>query len=225
MIDYLRLSFGLIPLGVYLIVMGFLALRRRPTLLTSGQEALLLGFALMGFALIGPIELFFPTGAYAALGQWTWILLIALYGLLVLLFALQRQPGWTVLGLDSHGLRNLLGEILQKGDIEHAWLGNHLQISEWDLQAMIEPSRGFQGVSHLNATGKQRNVLGWYQLERLVVSSPLFSKARGTTGSANWVRSLLLLALGGMSLALATYWIDKDMERLQRLISEILVGR
>ena len=225
MIDYLRLSFGLIPLGVYLIVMGFLALRRRPTLLTSGQEALLLGFALMGFALIGPIELFFPTGAYAALGPWTWILLIALYGLLVLLFALQRQPGWTVLGLDSHGLRNLLGEILQKGDIEHAWLGNHLQISEWDLQAMIEPSRGFQGVSHLNATGKQRNVLGWYQLERLVVSSPLFSKARGTTGSANWVRSLLLLALGGMSLALATYWIDKDMERLQRLISEILVGR
>ena len=225
MIDYLRLSFGLIPLGVYLIVMGFLALRRRPTLLTSGQEALLLGFALMGFALIGPIELFFPTGAYAALGQWTWILLIALYGLLVLLFALQRQPGWTVLGLDSHGLRNLLGEILQKGDIEHAWLGNHLQISEWDLQAMIEPSRGFQGVSHLNATGKQRNVLGWYQLERLVVSSPLFSKARGTIGSANWVRSLLLLALGGMSLALATYWIDKDMERLQRLISEILVGR
>lgn len=225
MIDYLRLSFGLIPLGVYLMVMGFLALRRRPTLLTSGQEALLLGFALMGFALIGPIELFFPTGAYAALGQKTWILLIALYGLLVLLFALQRQPGWTVLGLDSHGLRNLLGEILQKGDIEHAWLGNHLQISEWDLQAMIEPSRGFQGVSHLNATGKQRNVLGWYQLERLVVSSPLFSKARGTIGSANWVRSLLLLALGGMSLALATYWIDKDMERLQRLISEILVGR
>ena len=225
MFDYLRLSLGLIPLGVYLIVMGFLAMRRRPTLLTSGQEALLLGFALMGFALIGPIELFFPTGAYAALGQWTWLLLVALYGLLVLLFALQRQPGWTVLGLDSQGFRNVLGEILEQGDIEHAWLGNHLQISEWDLQAMIEPSRGFQGVSHLNATGKQRNILGWYQLERLVVSSPLFSKARGATKSPNWVRSLLLIALGGMSLALATYWIDKDMERLQRLISEILMGR
>lgn len=225
MFDYLRLSLGLIPLGVYLIVMGFLAMRRRPTLLTSGQEALLLGFALMGFALIGPIELFFPTGAYAALGQWTWLLLVALYGLLVLLFALQRQPGWTVLGLDSQGFRNVLGEILVKGDIEHAWLGNHLQISEWDLQAMIEPSRGVQGVSHLNATGKQRNILGWYQLERLVVSSPLFSQARGATKSPNWVRSLLLIALGGMSLALATYWIDKDMERLQRLISEILMGR
>jgi hypothetical protein len=225
MFDYLRLSLGLIPLGVYLIVMGFLAMRRRPTLLTSGQEALLLGFALMGFALIGPIELFFPTGAYAALGQWTWILLIALYGLLVLLFALQRQPGWTVLGLDSQGFRGVLSEILQQGDIEHAWLGNHLQISEWDLQAMIEPSRGFQSVSHLNATGKQRNVLGWYQLERLVVSSPLFSKARGASNSRNWVQSLLLLALGCMSLALATYWIDKDMERLQRVISQILMGR
>jgi hypothetical protein len=224
MFDYLRLSLGLIPLGVYLIVMGFLAMRRRPTLLTSGQEALLLGFALMGFALIGPIELFFPTGAYAALGQWTWILLIVLYGLLVLLFALQRQPGWTVLGLGSQEFRTVLSEILEKGDIEHAWLGNHLRISEWDLQAMIEPSRGFQGVSHLNATGKQRNILGWYQLERLVVSSPLFSKARGATKSPNWVRPLLLLALGCMSLALATYWIDKDMERLQRLISQMLMG-
>jgi hypothetical protein len=179
----------------------------------------------MGFALIGPIELFFPTGAYAALGQWTWILLIALYGLLVLLFALQRQPGWTVLGLDSQGFRNVLSEILEQGDIKHAWLGNHLQISEWDLQAMIEPSRGFQSVSHLSATGKQRNILGWYQLERLVVSSPLFSEARGAAKSPNWFRALLLLALGCMSLALATYWIDKDMERLQRLISEMLMVR
>lgn len=224
MFDYLRLSLGLIPLGVYLIVMGFLAMRRRPTLLTSGQEALLLGFALMGFALIGPIELFFPTGAYAALGQWTWLLLMALYGLLVLLFALQRQPGWTILGLDSQEFRTVLGEILEKGDIEHAWLGNHLQISEWDLQAMIEPSRGFQGVSHLNATGKQRNILGWYQFEKLVVSSPLFPKSRSAAKSPNRVRSVLLLALGGMSLALATYWIDKDMERLQRLISQTLMG-
>lgn len=224
MFDYLRLSLGLIPLGVYLIVMGFLAMRRRPTLLTSGQEALLLGFALMGFALIGPIELFFPTGAYAALGQWTWLLLMALYGLLVLLFALQRQPGWTILGLDSQEFRTVLGEILEKGDIEHAWLGNHLQISEWDLQAMIEPSRGFQGVSHLNATGKQRNILGWYQFEKLVVSSPLFPKSRSAAKSPNRVRSVLLFALGGMSLALATYWIDKDMERLQRLISQTLMG-
>lgn len=224
MFDYLRLSLGLIPLGVYLIVMGFLAMRRRPTLLTSGQEALLLGFALMGFALIGPIELFFPTGAYAALGQWTWLLLMALYGLLVLLFALQRQPGWTILGLDSQEFRTVLSEILEKGDIEHAWLGNHLQISEWDLQAMIEPSRGFQGVSHLNATGKQRNILGWYQFEKLVASSPLFPKSRSAAKSPNRVRSVLLLALGGMSLALATYWIDKDMERLQRLISQTLMG-
>jgi uncharacterized membrane protein len=224
MFDYLRLSLGLIPLGVYLIVMGFLAMRRRPTLLTSGQEALLLGFALMGFALIGPIELFFPTGAYAALGQWTWLLLMALYGLMVLLFALQRQPGWTILGLDSQEFRTVLSEILEKGDIEHAWLGNHLQISEWDLQAMIEPSRGFQGVSHLSATGKQRNILGWYQFEKLVVSSPLFPKSRSGAKSPNRVRSVLLLALGGMSLALATYWIDKDMERLQRLISQTLMG-
>jgi hypothetical protein len=53
----------------------------------------------------------------------------------------------------------------------------------------------------------------------------LFSKARVATKSPNWVQSFLLLALGCMSLALATYWIDKDMERLQRLISEMLMVR
>ena len=60
MLDYLRLALGLIPLGLYLMVMGLLALRGRPTILTTGQESLLIGFALSGFVLIGPIELFFP---------------------------------------------------------------------------------------------------------------------------------------------------------------------
>ena len=68
--DYLRLALGVLPLGIYLLVMGLLAMRRRPTLITSGQDALLVGFALSGFVWIGPIELFFPTGAYAVLGEW-----------------------------------------------------------------------------------------------------------------------------------------------------------
>ena len=224
MVDYLRLALGLIPMGIYLLVMGILAVRRRPTLLTSGQEALQLGFALMGFALIGPIELFFPTGAYAALGHWTWLLLIALYGLFVLLFALQRQPAWTVLGLDSQGLQDVLQVALREGNIEHEWLGSHLQIPEWDVQAMIEPSRGFKNVSHLNATGKQRNILGWYQLERLVISSPLFSQTRSPAKSPSWAQAGLLVVLGVLCLALAALWIDKDMERLQRIISQILIG-
>jgi hypothetical protein len=224
MLDYLRLALGLIPLGIYLIVTGLLAVRRKPTLLTSGQEALLIGFALMGFALIGPIELFFPTGAYAALGEWTWPLLLTLYGLIVLLIALQRPPAWTFIGLDFDQLRDLLDRALAEGSIEHAWLGNQLEIPQWDLRAIVEPSWGFKDTSHLNPCGKQKNLLGWYQLERQVVTSKALSelsnsKPRRMPGVAG-----CLIGCGVACMIAGVMFIDWDMERLLRLIARVLQG-
>lgn len=222
--DYLRLALGLIPLGVYLLVMGLLAMRRRPTLITSGQEAMLIGFALSGFMWIGPIELFFPTGAYAVLGEWAWLMLLALYGLMVLLFALQRAPAWTVLGLSSDRLRELLQQVLAEGGIEHAWLGNQLEIPQWSLRAIVEPSRGFKGVSHLTPCGRQTQLIGWYELEKRVLASSVFSGEKIAGTSRGVLRSFGLVFLGGVCLIAALIFIDLDMERMQRWIVQVLGG-
>jgi len=219
MLDYLRLALGLIPLGLYLIVMGLLALRRRPTILTTGQEGLLLGFALSGFAVIGPIELFFPTGAYATLGPWVWLLLIALYFLVILLFALQRAPGWTILGMDAREFRAFLENVFKECSIECTWMGNQLLIAGWDLQAVVEPSRGFPNTTHLSPSGKVRNVLGWYQLEKITASSQTLAEYKICKPGRMIPSAICLLVVGATCITFGGLLIAWDMERLQNWLS------
>ncbi len=222
MLDYLRLALGLIPLGLYLMVMGLLALRGRPTILTTGQESLLIGFALSGFVLIGPIELFFPTGAYAALGSWVWLLLVALYCLVVLLIALQRAPGWTIVGMDAEEFRAFFEVVLQKGSVDCKWMGNQLQIDQWDVRAIAEPSRGFPKTTCLSPCGRVRNVLGWYQIEKLVATSKALEQTDAGRSSGMIPTAVCLLLLGSICIGLGFSLIALDMERLQKLLNVAL---
>ncbi len=222
MLDYLRLALGLIPLGLYLMVMGLLALRGRPTILTTGQESLLIGFALSGFVLIGPIELFFPTGAYAALGSWVWLLLVALYCLVVLLIALQRAPGWTIVGMDAEEFRAFFEVVLQKGSVDCKWMGNQLQIDKWDVRAIAEPSRGFPKTTCLSPCGRVRNVLGWYQIEKLVATSKALEQTDAGRSSGMIPTAVCLLLLGSICIGLGFSLIALDMERLQKLLNVAL---
>ncbi|MBU6384400.1 MAG: hypothetical protein KGS49_00535 [Planctomycetes bacterium] len=224
MMDYLRLAIGIAPFGIYLLVMGLLALRRTPTLLTSGQDVLLVGFALCGFALIGPIELFFPTGAYANLGEWAWLLLMALYFLVVLFFALQRTPGWTVLGLSCEQLRNVLDQTLVDKSIEHSWLGNQLEVPSWSIRAIVESSRGFPNTSHLTACGKQPSLMGWYEFEKLLMESKSLSASGSMISRTTFVQATVCIVLGLVCLLIAGILIDQDMARLQGWISRLLGG-
>lgn len=222
MLDYLRLALGLIPLGLYLMVMGLLALRVRPTILTTGQETLLIGFALSGFVLIGPIELFFPTGAYAALGLWVWLLLVALYFLVVLLIALQRAPGWTIVGMDAEEFRAFFESVLQEVSVDCKWMGNQLQIDKWDVRAIAEPSRGFPKTTCLSPCGRVRNVLGWYQIEKLVATSKALEQTDAGRSSGMIPTAVCLLLLGSVSIGLGFSLIALDMERLQKLLNVAL---
>ena len=222
MLDYLRLALGLVPLGLYLMIMGLLALRGRPTILTTGQESLLLGFALSGFVLIGPIELFFPTGAHAALGVWVWVLLIALYCLVVLLFALQRSPGWTIVGMDTNEFKTFFDSILQEGAVECHWMGNQLQIDKWDVRAIVEPSRGFPKTTCLSPCGRVRNVLGWYQIEKLAATSKTFEHYNLGRPLEMIPTAACLLLVGSLCIGFGGLLIAWDMERLQKLLSRAL---
>lgn len=224
MLDYLRLALGLMPLGLYLMVMGLLALRDRPTILTTGQETLLIGFALSGFVMIGPIELFFPTGAYAALGSWVWLLLVALYCLVVLLIALQRAPGWTIVGMDTDEFRTFFENALQEGSVDCKWMGNQLQIDKWDVRAIVEPSRGFPKTTCLSPCGRVRNMLGWYQIEKLAAISKAFEQLNAGRPLGMIPTAVCLLIVGSICIGLGGLLIAWDMDRLQKLLNIALGG-
>jgi hypothetical protein len=57
LMDPFRFCLALLPLAVYLLVLGGLQLSRRPLLVTGARDLVALGLGLSGIMLIGPIEL------------------------------------------------------------------------------------------------------------------------------------------------------------------------
>ena len=66
--DSLHFCIAVVPLAVYLLMMGLLNLRRRPFVTTGARDAATLGIGVIGFVIAGPMELFFPEGAASQFG-------------------------------------------------------------------------------------------------------------------------------------------------------------
>ena len=63
---------ALVPLGCYLVVLGWLHLRRRPAAVSGGIDLAALAAAVSGFVLAGPLALLQPavgTAAWATLNR------------------------------------------------------------------------------------------------------------------------------------------------------------
>jgi hypothetical protein len=168
MTDYLRYAVALAPMGMYWTLIGYLYQRSHPTVLNGAQETLLLGMGAVGWIAIGPMELFFPNAAYAVLGEWTWLFLLALYSFLVLFLALNRRPQWTIYGMASAPLRDLLGRVLSEEKLEHRWLGNVLEVPELGMRAIVEPANLADRSSQLSPAGRSQDHVGWHRLERML---------------------------------------------------------
>lgn len=216
MIDYARLSIGLLPLGLAFAVLAFLHMRRKPTVVTSGQEVLFLGFAISGFAMIGPMELFFPTASYAALGEWVWLLLATLYFFLILLASMLSRSSLTVVGLGPELLQKDLEEALAIEGIESRWLGNQLEVPQLGIRAIVESSYGFRESSHLTPCGYNQNAMGWYQLEKLLRGrwGDIEMVRGGASGSMRWAPILFLL-LAVVSFFLSVRWMLFEIDRIE----------
>lgn len=207
--DYLRFAIALGPMGMYWILIGYLYQRRNPMLINSAQDTLLLGFGVIGFVLIGPVELFFPAAAYSVLGEWTWLFLLCLYGFVVLFIALNRRPQWTVYGANSVALRGVLERILSEQQIEHVWQGNYLVASDLGLRAIVEPANLSDRSAHLTACGREQDLVGWNRLERLVTAE--LSRESSTHGGLPWI----LAGLGIVMASVVMFWWDRDKAMLE----------
>lgn len=216
MLDYARLSIGLLPLGLAFAVLAFLHMRRQPTVVTSGQEVLFLGFAISGFAMVGPIELFFPTASYAALGEWVWLLLTALYFFLILLASMLSRSSLMVVGLGPKVLHKMVGDALASEGLECHWLGNQLEIPELGIRAIVESSYGFHETSHLSPCGNKQNAMGWYQLEKLLRGGAReIEIVRGDSSRSGRWAPILFLLLAVICFFSSVWWMLFEIERFE----------
>jgi hypothetical protein len=162
--DPLHLCIALGPLAVYFLVLGLLNLSRYPFLTTGARDLGALGVAVSGLAVAGPMELFFPETAAARFGGFAWVLLLAMYGLLVLLVCLLARPRLVIYNLGETELREVLARLLPQIDKHAQVTGDTLLLPTLGVQAHIEPFASLRNVQVV-ASGPRQSYAGWQQFE------------------------------------------------------------
>ena len=211
MLDLLRFAIAILPLAAYTNVLGLMRLRSAPTVVSGAMDLLLLGLAVVGIVAIGPIELFFPRAAYSLLGNWVWIILIALYFFVLMLLALNTAPKLVIYGLDHRNLRKQFCELLEQEKIRSEWLGDMVDLPDLGVRACIE-SAGRGCVSQVHSVGNQQNMTGWFTLERLLAE-------KISNSSVDQRRQALFLLLTSFILfGIAVLLISNDLPRLNQVV-------
>jgi hypothetical protein len=202
--DYLSYAIAMGPIGLYWILIGYLHERANPMLINAAQDTLLFGIGAVGMVLIGPMELFFPSAAYAVLGAWTWFLMLCLYGFIVLLIALNRRPQWTLYGTNASSMKGILERALEEKGIEHAWHGSILVVPELGIRALVESANLSDRAAQLTRCGRDQDIAGWHKLERWVTAC--LAKEKSNRGGMLWIAVGIAL----VALAIGILWMDLD---------------
>ena len=210
--DPLHLCIALGPLTIYVVVLGAIHFKRRPYLVTGFRDNVMLGLGILGFVVVGPMELFYPDSVPAlygsifpaVIGAWlgvvVWILLLALYLLSVLWIALSAPPRLVIYNLKRQQFWPLLKPLIHELDPQAQQVGDMVSLPNLGVYAnvdSVEPMRCVQ----LKSVGRQQDFEGWRQVhlalnERLMSEQlplnpgaiPLFLLAAGS----------LLYMLGGL---------------------------
>lgn len=203
------------PLSVYLILLGFINLRRRPFITTGGRDSMSLGIAIMGFVIVGPMELFLPEAAAENLHQWAWGMLITLYLLSLILVVLLLRPRLVIYNITGEQLRPVLSDVVTELDPEARWAGDALVLPQLGVQLHVEPATMMKNVQLISA-GPHQNLAGWRRLE-----IELQRHFRKLDGMPNPYGASLMLF--GFSLAAyATFWLYRDPEAVVRSLQTML---
>jgi hypothetical protein len=190
----LHFCIAIAPLSVYLLMLGFLNLRRRPFLTTGARDCATLGIGIIGFVIIGPMELFFPEGAAGRFGAWVWVLLIVFYGLCVSLLVLLMRPRLVIYNISMEELRPILTKVAMKLDPKSRWTGDALVIPRLNIHLHVESVQWLRNVQ-VSSGGTQQSFEGWKLLENeLAKALPKITVGPNVMGIPMIAASALLAA-------------------------------
>ena len=164
-VDPLRLAIALIPLAAYLLVLGIFNVRRRPMLVSGGNDLAALGIALSGVIFVGPLELFYPEAARAQFGNYVWLFLLSFYWLWVWLAVLMARPRLVIYNISVEELRPVLAEAAAELDPQARWAGENLALPALGVQFHMDSLALMRNVS-LVSSGSHQNLDGWQRLAR-----------------------------------------------------------
>jgi uncharacterized membrane protein len=162
--DPFRLCLALGPVAMYLLLLGAVNLSRRSLLVSGARDAAALALAVSGLVVIGPMELFFPFESAVKLGNYVWLLLLALYVMCVVLWLLLLRPRLVIYNTSADKLRPILADAVSEFNGDARWAGDSLAIPGLGVQLYMDNFAPLRSVSLISAGGNQ-NHAGWRRLE------------------------------------------------------------
>ncbi len=163
--DPLRFSIAIIPLAVYLAILGMINLRSRPFVTTGARDVGAVGIGILGLMIVGPLELFMPEAVAIRFGPYVWLFLLAFYGLCVSLIVLLLRPRLVVYNSTVEQIRPLLTDIGKKLDQKSRWTGDSMIIPQARVHFHVEGVEWLRNVQ-ITATGNRQSYEGWRELEK-----------------------------------------------------------
>ena len=200
--DPFRFIVAVGPLAIYLILLGYVNLRRSPLVTTGTRDTALLAFAVVGLVMVGPMELFMPRGPVTRLGidGLVWLLLLAFYSLCVTLLILLSRPRLIVYNVRLVDLRPILADLAATLDHSACWAGDSLVLPQLGVQLHLDEFAAMRTVT-LKPNGIEQSVTGWRRLDA-ELSEVLrdVPTARNPLGYA-------LITIGPLILSVALWWM------------------
>lgn len=205
-------AIAIVPVAMYLIMIGMFRMRRRPLVTTGWRDMAALGIAIVGLVAVGPMQLFFPTYAAARFSGWVWAMLLALYILSLLLVVLSCRPRLMVYGQGQETFFQSLLTAALRIDAHAQWHGQILSLPTVGLQLAYEPS-GVRGVQQAVSVSNVESIDAWMQLERELVS--VCAGIPAERGSAGWWLMIFGAGLIAISVSLIAQQPAQSMIELR----------
>lgn len=215
--DPFRFSIAVGPLAIYLILLGYVNLRRKPLVTTGTRDTALLAFAVLGMVSIGPMELFMPLEAVARFQHAgiVWLLLLGFYGLCVTLFILLSRPRLIVYNVSAGQLRPILADLAARLDPSARWAGDSLVMPQYGVQLHLESFAVMRTVT-LKSNGAEQSISGWrrldHQLSEAMRDAPVSRNPLGYS----------FITLGLLVLSTALWWVSEKHELVEKTIDEMM---
>ena len=200
--DSLPLGAAFLPLGIYLLALGWVHLRRRPLAIAGVWDGILLGASLLGLVTVGPIALVRPA---AGGSSWSWPMLILGFCLVVALCVLVSRPRLIVYNISVEQIRPLVAQVASDLDPQARWAGETVALPTRGLQVHLDGDGSLRTVS-LIGVGRRSSHEGWSEFSRRVrqASRRLAVRASPWGGVFAGIGAVLVL-LASWSIAAALY--------------------
>lgn len=151
-------------------LIGWINLSSRPFVTTGVRDLAALAIAVVGFMIVGPMELFLPESVASLVGAWVWIPMLLLYALLTTLVLLLMKPRIITYNISADQLRPIAKEIIARLDSEARWAGDCVVAPKLGVQLAIDAYAGVRNVT-LTSVGPDQDLDGWDRLKSQLQST------------------------------------------------------